>query len=388
MPPRNRGQLIPRGDSIGARVTIGGERIWLGTFPTEREAQRVIDDALEAQAAPSQETVAEFAGRWVSDYPRPKSSTNSTNTYRAKGIISATDPFKVRGRLVVFPSLRMSAVSREIARAFAIRHPGLAQAARAMWTDALNDGLVTTNPFTNLRLKQSRGRADIVPLTPEEVHLLADLALSVLSDPRPRFAWFAPQCRAMVLVAGYTGIRPGELFALEWIDVDLKAGELNVRRRVWKDGSIDVPKSGESRLIVLPDPAADALRSLPRAAEGRIFSSMDRRIFTQTSWTYYWHRLRAVFEDKLPKERAAQLREARGQKSLTFYEMRHFCATYLLNLGLSAEDVAYQLGHADAMLVQRLYGHPDDVLTRERIRRALRQNVRELRAVDDEAVGE
>jgi integrase len=30
-----------------------------------------------------------------------------------------------------------------------------------------------------------------------------------------------------------------------------------------------------------------------------------------------------------------------------FYELRHFCATHLLELGVSHADVAVQLGHTD-----------------------------------------
>jgi hypothetical protein len=32
---------------------------------------------------------------------------------------------------------------------------------------------------------------------------------------------------------------------------------------------------------------------------------------------------------------------------MDFYELRHFCATHLLELGVSHADVAVQLGHTD-----------------------------------------
>ena len=46
---------------------------------------------------------------------------------------------------------------------------------------------------------------------------------------------------------------------------------------------------------------------------------------------------------------------------MAFYELRHFCATHLLELGVSHADVAVQLGHTDGgALVMSTYGHPSD----------------------------
>ena len=57
---------------------------------------------------------------------------------------------------------------------------------------------------------------------------------------------------------------------------------------------------------------------------------------------------------------------------MDFYELRHFCGSWLFNdLELPAQDVAHQLGHTDGgALVQRLYGHPSEKLARDRIKRA------------------
>jgi hypothetical protein len=49
-----------------------------------------------------------------------------------------------------------------------------------MFTDAINDGLHPgPNPFSNLRLEQSRGRKDLIALTEPELVHLADFAPDV-----------------------------------------------------------------------------------------------------------------------------------------------------------------------------------------------------------------
>jgi len=53
---------------------------------------------------------------------------------------------------------------------------------------------------------------------------------------------------------------------------------------------------------------------------------------------------------------------------MAFYELRHYCATRLLELGLSPADVAVQLGHTDGgALVMSTYGHPSENAARARI---------------------
>jgi integrase len=60
-----------------------------------------------------------------------------------------------------------------------------------------------------------------------------------------------PEWHAAVLVAGEGGLRMGEILALEWGDIDLKAGPLTVMRNDWR-GQIGSPNSGKDREIPLP----------------------------------------------------------------------------------------------------------------------------------------
>ena len=62
------------------------------------------------------------------------------------------------------------------------------------------------------------------------------------------------------------------------------------------------------------------------------------------------------------------------------YELRHFCATHLLELRVSHADVAVQLGHMDGgALVMSTYGQPSEDAARERLKRACEMHVTPLR---------
>jgi integrase len=66
-------------------------------------------------------------------------------------------------------------------------------------------------------------------------------------------------------------MRPGELFALRWSDVDFDAMRIHVRRRYYK-GRLGPPKNGQERTIVLTPQAFAVLESLLRKS-GLIFTA-------------------------------------------------------------------------------------------------------------------
>ncbi len=56
---------------------------------------------------------------------------------------------------------------------------------------------------------------------------------------------------------------------------------------------------------------------------------------------------------------------------MAWYELRHFCATLLLEKGVRRADVAVQLGHTDGgKLVMSTYGHPSEERARQTLKEA------------------
>jgi integrase len=152
-------------------------------------------------------------------------------------------------------------------------------------------------------------------------------------------------------------MRSGELDALRWTKIDFQAGTILVDEQ-WsaKAQMFTPPKHGVVRTIALTEPARRRLLSLSRESEF---------VFTTTKGTHY-----------RPSSRSTQwskVRHAAGLEQFDFYAAtRHFFGWYAWNvLELDARDIALQFGHQDGgELVRKLYGHPDALLARERIRNA------------------
>ncbi|WP_350102369.1 tyrosine-type recombinase/integrase [Myxococcus sp. SDU36] len=64
-----------------------------------------------------------------------------------------------------------------------------------------------------------------------------------------------PEWRTLLLLALKTGLRHGELIGLQWGDLDLPRGKLQVRRSIWQ-GVTGLPKGGRGRTVDLPASAA------------------------------------------------------------------------------------------------------------------------------------
>lgn len=316
----------------------------VGSYDTKRDALDAEAKHRTLKLGPSV-TVGEFAERWMIDYAatRPKASTRKHNQERVKRFAAT------------YGSRRMSAIDRRTARAWALEHPGELSALRAMFTDALNDDLVPANPFAGLGLRQKRAKRDLAPdwLKESDITLLADLALEVSDEITGQIV------RAAILTSAYTGVRPGELFALEAGDV--LDGELMVSKAISSSTKeIGPPKNGKPRRIVLPSVAQDAITTMPRLHDRLLFTGPSGRQLYLSAWHNLWNPVRNAFKARTGHE-----------GKLAYYELRHWAATHMIQLGLSPSDVGYQLGHVDGILVMNTYSHPSEQQARDRIRRAL-----------------
>jgi integrase len=62
------------------------------------------------------------------------------------------------------------------------------------------------------------------------------------------------------------------------------------------------------------------------------------------------------------------VRAAAGLPGTRWHDLRHFCATQVLELGLDHFAVSIQLGHTDGgALVMERYGHPSEDAARQRL---------------------
>jgi integrase len=152
-----------------------------------------------------------------------------------------------------------------------------------------------------------------------------------------------------------TGLRPGEVYALEERDVDIEARTVTVERSLSNDGSrVGTPKNDLSRCVDLTSEAVRPLRTqlVRRRAEKlrRGWSTLPRPLFCSLAGTHANPSdVRRAFRRICTK--AGLVTEA-GRATFTPHGLRHTFASIIL-----------QSGVADAYYVQRMLGHGDISLT-------------------------
>jgi integrase len=197
-----------------------------------------------------------------------------------------------------------------------------------MFREAHEDGLIADNPLRHVkRLEEPTPEVD--PLTFDEVQTILHIAQG--------------QERSLFTVLLLSGMRPGEVLALRWDDVDCERNEVRVRKTLSRYG-LGTPKTkGSKREVEMHAPVRAALmeqRTRTLLAGGYVFVSECGGALDETNVRERsWRRL---------------LRRA-GLPYRPLYHCRHTYATLELENGENPLFVARQLGHRTPETTFRRY---------------------------------
>lgn len=349
-------------DGIGSYDTAKGERryrvvLWIagetktkGGFRTKGEAKAWRDrtrNELRTGAyisdAKGRTTFGEFAADWMASPPRPLRPTTE-DVYRSM----------LKSHLAYWSDVPLANITETEVRRWVAK---LRQTKAYHKETRLSDGTVTKyyrllkrilgsalrENYINrdpCQMEMNDGSPDLYCPTPTEVMLLANAV---------------PQrYRAMILLAGYGGLRWGELVGLKRRHVNISAGCVTVEQAVGElyDGTMVVgpPKTKAGvRTVYLVPAVLDAL-----ALQLAQFSlpGLDGLVFPSDEGAYL---RRANFGDRI--WRKALL--ATGLPHTRFHDLRHAAATMTAQSGATTAELMAQIGHASPRAAMR-YQHASD----------------------------
>ncbi len=225
-----------------------------------------------------------------------------------------------------------------VRNAHVVLHRAVAQAVRWGW--------LVRNPVSNAT-RPMVPRTTVVPPTVDHVRTL-------MAAARER----DPQLACWLDLAAATGARRGEVCALRWSDIDLKARTVRIERSVSatkEDGVIiKTTKTDRSRSVSLTDRATESLRGLRTTAERR--AATDAREFRPADLVFTNDPLAArPWRPELVSRRWERLRGRVGLTHVKIHGLRHFVATELLTAGIDVRTVANRLGHARTSTTLDIY---------------------------------
>lgn len=213
---------------------------------------------------------------------------------------------------------------------------------RRALSDAVEDRLLARNPAAGTH-KQPEGE---------------EAAYWTLDELRAFYAHVAED-RLLPLwrLAGFTGLRRGEIADLRWRNVDLDGGQLHLASQRAK-GAGEVRsgrlKGKRGRTVALDPATVAALRTWrKRQAEERMAWPGE---WPAEGWLFTHEDGSPLHPDSITKAFRKRVRNA-GLPTLTFHGLRHSHAAHMLLNGTHPKIVQERLGHSSLQVTGDIYSH-------------------------------
>lgn len=348
---RGEGSVYQRADgkwcaTISAGYTANGRRrrrtMFGGTKQAvQEELARVQLTLLEGTfIEPSKLKIADYLDRWLDDAAKPTIRATTYASYRV--IINNHIKPKIGGvTLSKLTPVHVQAMYFALEREGA--SPRLRQLTHAVLSRALKQALKW-----DLVLRNVCNAVDPPRVPKRNVAVLSRDQVATLLE-----AAKGDRLETLLLVAIGTGMRLGELFALQWENVDLERAAIHVRHTLVEIGgtlTLSEPKTSKSRRrIDLPKSVVTALRAHRERTHGEGFSDAPWVFCNTTGGPLRRSHYHAnVFK---PLLKAASL------PMIRFHDLRHTSASLLLSAGVHPKVVQERLGHSQIGITLDIYSH-------------------------------
>lgn len=331
---------------------ITGKPIRKSFYGKGRRAEEQIDEKYRQYmadrnvVAESKETLAAYGAYWIEKFKQPVvSDLTYKNTYEAAMKIIAA----------YFGETKMSRIRTGDVQAFFIanRHRNkwmvdkLHYILKDIFASAANDGLIRQTPFVNI-VKYSKGPGERLAYDKQAY-------FDCLAYAKIHPLGIGP------FIVLKTGLRRGELCALQWNDIDLDRQIVNMRRAVTYDqyGRLthnEGKTAKAKRQIPIDRETADYLAAYPKISPCVVGTSAKCQ---RRDPKNYNRRDYHQFRDDFVTET--------GHAPLGLHELRHTYGTMLYKFHTPLEAIAKTMGHANLEITRKIYVHDDVEDVRERI---------------------
>ncbi len=202
---------------------------------------------------------------------------------------------------------------------------------------AVAQGLILKNPALACKVPTTHPK-EMQVLTQEEMQRL--LIQAKEND-----------CYELLVLELSTGLRRGELLALQWDDLDFQTGQLRIERQVQRvKGALTVthPKTKSStRTVILPTAVLEILKNYRQNINSRwMFPSPKKED--------------SPLDPTAVRKKLAIVLERAGCKHVRFHDLRHTFATNALEHGMDIKTLSAVIGHVSSATTLNVYAHVTD----------------------------
>lgn len=325
-----------------------GKRYYVsGHSPTEVEVNKALRlKELEEQTVTikSNITVSEWSEKWLETYKEPTVNASWCNAIRGmlkNHILPVIGSIPVRNvRPANLQSILNSHTDLSVATMKKLR-----EILKGVFREAEENGLAKTDPAKNLKLPKAKR------LPPRR---------SISTQERSYILQVSEHHHGglFLKIMLYCGLRPGEVCALQWKNINLDKKTIHVQQALKSDGTIGPPKSDAGdRLVPIPDILIPYLHKgspfdyVCKTQAGTRYDTRSR----ERMWRSFKRDLNIAMGCKVYRN---QLRPPYPvADDLQMYCLRHTYCTDLQAAGIPINVARELMGHSSIAMTAEIYTH-------------------------------
>ena len=212
--------------------------------------------------------------------------------------------------------------------------------------EAVKAGLLQSNPCKYLVLPQTE-RHQAQFYTAEQLQRLFD---AIKEEP----------LYPLVKITAIYGLRRSELLGLKWDSIDFDVGMLTIKHTVSKVTKAVAKDKTKNTSSFRSFPLTDEARQIFKTAKNE--EAQNRMLFgksyQENEYVFKWPDGHPYSPDYVT-DKFASLLKKNGLPHIRFHELRHSCASILINQGATLKDVQDWLGHRNIRVTADTYSHVD-----------------------------
>ena len=167
-----------------------------------------------------------------------------------------------------------------------------------------------------------------------------------------------------VLVALNTGLRIGEICALNWEDIDIEDNIIHVRHTVARVKKTEMIYDSSTQLIIDKPKTKSSVRDIPITTK---LHDILKKCYENAISGYVVSGSKSFVSPRTFEYRFHRLLEKYNMPNINFHVLRHTFATRCVELNMDAKTLSEILGHANVGITLNTYVHPSFELKRSQM---------------------
>lgn len=213
---------------------------------------------------------------------------------------------------------------------------------------AIDNRLIMQNPFTKAKIPDVKAKKRTA-ITEEQ----RDIIIKYWRGHRMGLA-------AMIMLL--CGLRRGELFALEWSDIDLENNRITINKAIASNEQnfpyLKKPKTDSGiRVVPIPQILKDALKCI-ECKQGLLYPAPNGDFIRETTFAHAWQGYLSYLNQCAGGKKGSRWHPPIiKMQPFTPHQLRHTYATLLYSSGVDILTAQYLLGHSDFKITMGIYTH-------------------------------